>query len=330
LTPPTPATHAPTPPVAPPPDTHPDAAALAYDPMWTLEFLGAQLGALGPAAALIAAALLCVWRARRADRDLARAAVFCLCAGAPVLLFYLAVTLVTDAEGNWALAAYVSLFALVGAVAPRELERYHRLVHEWRADPARPRRGLLRRKPETFFQVAFHWSIGVAVGFAILSLRLDLVARLPLVGDAVPLHRLMGADERAARAHDALARLRDETDLEPFVISAAYGPASLLAFYLPGQPVTYCARGVLGAQPSQYDFFPDTRLDDPALRGRPALLLGADEHRWARAFERVVEIDPLDDPEAPHAPARPHRRRAFAGYGYHGWPQHAPRRRPTR
>lgn len=315
----------------------------SYNPLWTLGFLGAQ-AAMGPALGLMGMAAVGAWRARRSTDGAGPmppfgapwpAARFLLCCAAPVILFYLALSFFTEAEGNWPVAGYTTLLALVGAAAPAHMDRYRALVRAWTASgPSareRPKRGALRRKPETAWQVLTHWSIGVGVVVGLAMLRIDLMARLPLVGPLVPVYRLTGAKERAAR----VAALANESAHAPtdgsaparvFVVAQHYGPASQTAFYWPrphgaAAPTIYCARGVMGGQPSQYDFFPDTRLDDPALLGATGVLLGMDEAFWAPAFDSIEPkgyVDPRD--EARIARGRLAKYSAFVGRGYHGWP----------
>lgn len=300
----------------------PAAEPSGWDPLWTLELLGAQVGLLGLAAPLVFIAL---WRALRrgAPSALRRGAVFAVCCAAPTLLFYLAVSLRAEPEGNWPGAAWVTMLALVGMAAPSEVDRYRALVREWRADPARPKRGLLRRAPETPFQVSWHWAIGAGIVVGVVLLRLDLLAHVPLVGRIVPIHRLTGAQERADVVQGLVERARQESGQEPFIASLSYGDASHMAFYLPGRPAVRCARSVLGGQPSQYDFFEDTRFVDPrtgatepALLGRPAALVGGDEAFWSAAFDRLEAAGDLD---ALSGPSDQGKRSLFIGYGFRGW-----------
>jgi hypothetical protein len=48
-----------------------------------------------------------------------------------------------------------------------------------------------------------------------------------------------------------------------------------MAFYVPGQPKTYCAGSYFGKRLSQYDIWPDRRLDPTSpLVGRDAVYIG--------------------------------------------------------
>ena len=265
------------------------ASSYHYDPMWTLEFLGTQLALAGPMLVLAVIG----WRAlghHRAARS------FLLCSGAPIVLFYLGVSVVTEPEGNWAFAGYTTLTVLAAWGVVSGMDDFAARVAAWRALPEpRPKAGLLRRRPETLAQVSWHAALafGLIAGFGIL--RLDLLAKLPGVGPKVPLSRLMGADQMAAH----VARLEEELRVaapgrEPFVISQFYGRASQLSFYLPGRPVVYCSGSRMGGRKSQYDLWPHTDLANPALAGRPAVLLGDADQDWSWGFRSVTPRGKLE------------------------------------
>lgn len=260
-------------------------AGWSYDPRWTLEFLGTQAGMIGPVLALFIIAWV---TARRDTEGPGRiAARFTLAMAAPILVFYLLVTLASDAEGNWPIAGYLSLIALVGVIAPRELERFRTLVAHWRLDPSRPRRGFFRRKPETPFQLAWDWSLayGVIAGIGVMSL--SVLDRLPVVGGVVPYHRISGFGAFAMRVNELRSAAPGGDG--SLIIGDQYTRAALLAYYLPGHPSVCSATSLLGGRRSSYDFFADTRLVNPNLRGRNAILVGTTAERWSRAlsFDRI-------------------------------------------
>ncbi|MGD9693061.1 MAG: glycosyltransferase family 39 protein [Phycisphaerales bacterium] len=295
-----------------------------WSPLWPVTFLASQIGAIGPAIVLLALSTLRALRDRAAPQRASH--LFLILCAAPVLLFYLAVSFIAEPEANWPLAGYATLIALSAAFLPPELDRYRALLTAWRADPARPRMGFLRRAPETSWQIAWHWTLAVGVVVALLLPRADLLARLPLLGPLIPTYRLMGADTRAHAAREFLDQIPSTDNAQPLILSELYGPASSLAFYLPDHPVTHCARAALGGEPSQYDYFPDTRLDNPSLEGRNALLIGADAERWSALFERVEPLGSLnpDFDNKRIARGRFPRYQVYVGYGYHP-PTHLPR-----
>lgn len=265
-------------------DSAPSTSRPAYTPLWTIEFLGGQLALIGPALALMVIACRRAAIERRehaAPWELAR---FALALAAPILLFYLAVSFVSDAEGNWPIAGYLPLLALVGAVAPREIDRWKNLVETWRSTPDRPRMGFLRRKPETPFQLAWHWSIsfGVVAVLGVMSLR--LLDQVPVLERVIPLHRISGHRAYAMVVAQRLEEARNATEAEPFIVADQYTRAALLAYYMPSKPSVRSATSYLGGRRSSYDFFDDTSLEDMKLLGRPAMLVGSTPERWRAAF----------------------------------------------
>lgn len=290
-----------------------------YNPLWTLGFIGTQLGIVGPALALAA------WSYRRSrrtattpgshDSERAVGALFLWLCAAPVIVFYLAVTFVAEAEGNWAMAGYTTLLCLAGVGVVDGMDEFRARVAAWRALPEpRPRQGLLRRKPDTFAQSAWNWTLVYGLFAGLGMLRVDLAALVPGIGPYVPVGRLVGASMQAADAFSHAAALQRRTGLEPFYIAQHYGVASRLAFYLPNHPSVYCSSSRMNGRETQYDFWTDTDLSDPgALAGRPAIMVGAEIETWHKLFDRVESLGRL---EGDNKKGRP----AFAGVGFRGFP----------
>ncbi|MBK9188549.1 MAG: glycosyltransferase family 39 protein [Phycisphaerales bacterium] len=297
-------------------DVH-DASREPWSPLWTLTFIATQIGMIGPAIALMAAGTRRAACAAAAHRLLAWCAL-------PLLAFYLGVSFITEPEGNWALAAYLSLIPLGAAWILPRLDDWHQRLLAWRAMPdPRPFQGFLLRRPETVPQVLWHATLVVGALVAIFTARLDLVARLPLVGEKVPLGRFMGADQLAAHAQRLGDELTHETGKDAFFVAMHYGRASQLAFYLPGRSVVYCSSSrMLDGRRTQYDLWAATDLSQPGLLGRPAIVIGGNAQAWHDAFDRIVEIGRL---EGDRKRGRP----AFKAYGYRGFPDPpAPARTP--
>ena len=309
-----------------------DAAAAtttptAYSPLWTLEFLGQQ-AAMGPALGMMAAAAILALRSRRREPELWPGRRYLLLCAAPILLFYLAVTFRTRGQGNWTLAGYSTLIALAGGFFVAEITRQRAMVAAWLAEPPERRRraGLFRRKPETVFQVSWHWTLAVGLVCALVMPRADLLARLPLLGGLIPVNRLIGAEERAAELQRIRQRASSAAGLPPLLMATYYGVAAQCAYYLPDRPPVSCARHMLGAEPSAYDFFADTDLRNPALRGRDAVMIGGVESAlWAPFFDSVEPAGTLDPADrvlldAGKPPIKDGKFRVFIGRGYRGWP----------
>lgn len=335
-------------------DTGPRSGGWRFEPMWTVEFLGSQVALIGPVLLLMAYGAWSAIRARRENVAQWRGQAFLLWCAAPILLFYLGLTFVSEGEGNWPMAGYVTLLAMAGWLVGMHMPGHHARVAAWRAMPTpRPKQGWFRRQPESHTQIAWHATLVVGVLVAAASLRLDWAAvpinaayrwmtsstasktatnnqggsreggenRLDSSPTSarrrvlLPIHRLTGGPQLGAEAHALAVRLRESTGLEPFHIAQHYGRASLLAFYLPGRPIVYCASSRLGGRATQWDHWPDTNLDNlEILGGRPAVLSGAELEQWQAAFDRVEDLGVL--PSEPKAD-----RRTFLGYGYRGFPK---------
>lgn len=287
----------------------------AWSPLWSLELAATQIALAGPPILLALFALQHAWRGRADRPHVWRGARFLLWCGLPVLVFYLAVSLVAEPEGNWPIAAWVSA-APLGAIGVLGALPPHRAgVAAWREGGrrgARPRMGRI-----------VTWRATIAVGLLVAAgaARADWAARLPGIGRYVPIGRLMDADVRARHAEELAAGLRGATGLEPFVMAQHYGRASQLAYYMRPRPV-YSASAHTGGRTTQYDVWPQTDLDNPEtlaqLRGRPALLVGGEPAHWEPAFERVEERGQL---EGEHKSGR----RIYLGYGFRGFgPEGAP------
>lgn len=277
----------------------PAAAREPYSPLWTLEYLGAQFGLIGPVLILM---LMSVIRARR-ERDAADLYPF-LCAG-PIILFYLLVSLFNEGEGNWAIAGYTTLVIPAARLALEALDAR-------RASPfsrSRPARRVWR--------IAVVWGLATAV----LMLRLDWLAALPGLGPRIPTGRLMHADDRARELAALADDLAARTGQTPFYLAQHYGRASQLAFYLPGRPRVYCSSKLMGGRATQYDLWPFTDLTNPEtharLAGRPAIMSGGEPYQWQPCFEQIRDLGPL--------PSESKRgRRAYEGVGYLGFGRDGP------
>ena len=91
----------------------PNASPWHYEPKWTLELLGTQLGLGGPAIFLAVFSAVVAWRSRDADRATWQSVRYLVCASLPVLVFYVLVSFIAEPEGNWPIAAYVATAPLV-------------------------------------------------------------------------------------------------------------------------------------------------------------------------------------------------------------------------
>lgn len=230
------------------------------NPLWMPEFVVAQVLLAGPPlAALMIWGALRAARKRHEDIWTWRGMAFALWCGAPPLVFFLAVTPFAHAQANWALPG----------LAPPLIPAAWLVVRAWDERPVR----------------RLGWGVAVwGLACAWLVSLPQVTARLPLVGRAVPMERFTGHSRLAREVEGAMEELRRETGREPFIVGSNYDKASLLAFYVRGHPRTYAAASYLGWRQNSYDFWPETDLRDPGLRGRPVVLVGGEEDGWLDGF----------------------------------------------
>ena len=259
--------------------------------LWLLEYLTLQFAIAGPTLVL---ALLALINIKRFRHDSTRRPALVLTALAlPIYAFYLAVSLLTQTEGNWAMAGAVSLVPLA---AWGTIEGVKRADHT----------------------VRFFWGAAIITGLGCLLLfpLAPWTSRRAFVGDLIPIHRFTGLRQHAQSAQHILDELRDQTDLTPVILTEHYGRASQLAFYLPNHPTTYCTSAMVGGRKTQYDIWPQTNPTNPDtaahLLGRPALLMGGRRDQWGFMFDRVVEIGQLESEPVDN-------RTSYVGYGFRGF-----------
>ncbi|HYF13476.1 MAG TPA: glycosyltransferase family 39 protein [Phycisphaerales bacterium] len=269
-----------------------------YNPMWTLAYIGMLVGLLGPVMLLGLSAGVRALRTRGgAGRQVWMPKSLFIALSAPVLLFYLIVSFVAEPEGNWSVAAGVTLCPLAGWTIAESTEPFRRS----------PRRRL----------ALFAWSsakiIGVLVG--VLMLRLDLLAQVPGVS-VIPVGRVTDADVMGAHAARLMAEMREKSVLEPFMMSNHYGRAAQLWYYGDRSRPVYCAGNLTpGGRRTPWDFWPETNLRgmQDQLLGRPAVVVGLDDFHWKQVFERIERFGRLD---GDHKRNRP----AFLCDGFKGFP----------
>lgn len=255
-----------------------------YNPVWTLEYVGSQLGIAGPLLVLgiVQAGRWAVARPEADPRWPALALMFRI--GAPIFVFYAAVTAKTDVEGNWPIAGFSTLLVPLAVWVVD--------AHDGWTGDERP--GAVR---------LWRWIVGYGlVSALVLHALIPLTAQIPGIDKITPMYRLKGQQAFADAVQAAREKWTDHTQdppAVPLVVTDHYGKAALLRFYLPGHPVTYCASKWRGSRHTGYDDFEDTRLDAPALTGRRAILVGGDRARWEQAFAF---------PDIQHAGWMPYRR----------------------
>jgi undecaprenyl-diphosphatase len=266
-----------------------------FAPLNFLEFIGSQLGVVGPpVVAMMIGAAVYAWRVRRGLNEDAeprsREMLFLLAVGLPFFTLTLLDSFRTKVQPNWPAPAYFTLIILAAYFISTRMR-----------DPQRWRRWRM-------------WVQGAVITGAVATPLLPHTDWLyPLVvwqhkvrhakGEVPPANRF-DPSARAKGWADAAGRVSEEMKtLGPnsFVLCEDYQKTAEMAFYLPGQPKTYCAgsyfTGKKQKRHSQYDVWPDRSLDpdrNPQLVGRDAIYVGYINDDVRAAFARVegpVEVD---------------------------------------
>jgi hypothetical protein len=277
-------------------------AAYHADPwtiLWMLEYVSLQMLVGGPVVLLAIFAFL---NSRKHADDHTKLVVNVLIATAlPILVFYFFVSLITQTEGNWAMGAFVTL---IPAASWAVIDGVERIDHP----------------------VKFAWGAALFFGVAILLLlpSASWLAKQPVVGKYVPMYRMTGMREHAQDATQIIEQLREETGLEPLVMSEHYGRASLLAFYLPNQPTVYTTSAQVGGRKTQYDMWTQTNLADTntlaPMLGRPGILFGGRPDQWTCAFDQLTDIGRLKgEPKETKT--------TYIGYNFHAFDSWTPPKR---
>lgn len=253
-----------------------------------LKLAVSEVGVLGPPL-FVLCVLGTVWavRANRERRPGATVRSYLLVTGLFVLGFFGLIGVLSRIEANWPISGFTNLLVLAAMSTPEAVADLRRQLADRRHGAVTVAGGPPR--PRCAHLTLWKWTVGWGIATQLIVFFPLAAARLPAVGDLVPLYRFTGARTLAQRVQQTSLAVRAATGQEPFVVSRSAGCAGLLAYYLPGQPMVYDAGRYLGGRPSSYDFFPETDLRAPALLGRPAVLVMDVPTHWESAFrwERV-------------------------------------------
>lgn len=216
------------------------------------------------------------------DEPRAREMKFLLAIGLPFLLLTFFDSLLAKVQLNWPAPAYFTLLTLTaGFVATR--------LRDWKS-----------WKPWRFWVYA-----AIMLGTTISPLLHNTDMIYPLIrwqhhwrgekGD--PSARLIDPTVRAkgnAESGELISRELLTLGPHAFVVCDDYQSTALMAFYVAGQPRTFCAgpyfSGSRQKRLSQYDMWPDRSLDpavNPSLVGRNAVYVGFPNEDIRSAFEKV-------------------------------------------
>jgi undecaprenyl-diphosphatase len=212
------------------------------------EFLGSQFGVLTP---LLLVMLLIALRKLRGSRE----GSFLFWFSIPIIAFFSFKSLQGKVQANWALTGYITLFVAFSAV----------FIRGW-GNLSRPAR------------LATAASLSLAL-IATLAVHFPSAFRLPDRID--PSLRLVGWNELGKEASLTYRELSAQGPA--FVFSDSYQVASELAFYMEGNPVTYCAN--TGRRMNQYDLWPGFEN----LMGQNALFVRTKEKGLPAEVESAFE-----------------------------------------
>ncbi|MBC8105446.1 MAG: glycosyltransferase family 39 protein [Anaerolineae bacterium] len=249
----------------------------------TIEFLASQIGVLGPPLFVLMIAAV-IFAIRRRDDPNRRQMLFLASIGLTFFSFNLLDSLFAKTQVNWPAPAYFTLIILTAYFISRASWK------RWRG--------------------WVYATIIVGIAMMIISRSETMLMRIlkpvaravnregkkPLIdlANVDPLERVRGW----RMLGDAITRQRDILgEAETFILCDDYQQTAEAAFYTRGQPRTYCAGPYFGKRLSQYDMWPDRRLNDnPDLDGLDAVYVGKGgslPKEVEAAFERTERLKPI-------------------------------------
>jgi len=212
------------------------------------EAIGSPLALLGPCLCIFVIAAI-VYAIRNKTDPARDRLLFLIWIGLGFILVAMSVSLRAKMELNWPAPGFLTLLIVAAHFISTRTD--------WK-----PWRG---------------WMWGAIGTIIVVALILHDFVSVPAITHRGidPLARVRGWQ---ALARDVSLELRQ---LSPgaFVVCDSYQQTALMSFYVDNRPNAYCAGPYYTSEPSrlsQYDMWPDHRLDDPALIGRDAVL-------WERA-----------------------------------------------
>lgn len=227
-------------PAAPSPEL---GARLAKSAETFFAFFGGQVGFITPL--LFGAMCWVVWRVfARRDWRLDDRLLFLACPCAPILIFFHAKSLFGNTYANWGAMAYYTAALLV----------VWWLVDNYDRATDRPGRVFWRRWGVATFGLAGLITVGVHFGsdvFQTLNRGARALGSNGLSPKLDPMYQLVGWRKLASEVTEA----RSEMPEPPytFIFAPDYHTASLMAFYVEGQPFTYNPN--IGRRMNQFDIW---------------------------------------------------------------------------
>jgi len=223
-----------------------------------VEFVGSQIGVVSPVVFFMMLASL--WKIRNIGTG--RVARFVLCFSVPVLLFFLLKSLQGKVQANWAMPGYISAIIALSVL--------------WAKGMA---------LPGFTFQREAAIVVSVALSVACLISLIGLYPQaIKLPADLDPSARLRGWTMLAHRIEAIIEPLRAKGPL--IIFTPDYQTSSELAFYLKGNPITYCIN--LGRRMNQYDLWEDTNSAIQRLRASNSSVNGLFVYQLGDDISHVI------------------------------------------
>lgn len=244
-----------------------------------LELVGSQIMVLGPViVALMIGGVLMALGKKHVDTPHRRKLQYLAFIGLPFLAMTVFASFLAKVQVNWPAPAYFSLLILAAYFLSTRLAS----VETW--------------QPWRWW---FYGTVAmglIAIPIAHDSSMLFPVARLVKIKpeNVDLLMRLRGW----RLLGDHVTKLRDEMGGDAFILCDDYMQTAETAFYVRGQPKTYYVGTYYtdAKRYTQYDMWPDRRLDQPALVGKNAVYVGKGgglPKDIADAFERTEQLPEL-------------------------------------
>lgn len=192
-------------------------SGLTLNPGTLLNYVGSQLGVITPV--LLIMMIIAVIRIRKETHG---SLLFWF--SAPVLVFFLIKSLQGKVQGNWPMTGYVTC---VIAFSAYYLKEYH-----------------LTKGARKYFIVA---AVILSAIITVISYYPPMIGLPPRMD---PSAKLRGWSPAATE----VSKIRAALESEAFVFSDSFQVSAEMAFYMQGNPVTYCIN--LGRRMNQYDLWP--------------------------------------------------------------------------
>ncbi len=196
-----------------------------------LEFIGGQLGIVTP---ILAGLIIYLLMTRR------RQDPFCFWMTIPIMAGFLLKSMQGKVQPNWAMTAWITGVIPLGYFFTGP---YFKLNIHW------------KRTLSTGLMIALVATVVMHIPF--------IVVNIPWPDNNNPLNKIIGWRQLGQKVSLTLSEMDPQTPC--FIVSDRYMYSSTLAFYVEGQPITYCVN--LDRRMNQYDLWPgfENRIGDNAI-----------------------------------------------------------------